>query len=102
MTFDVILRQENNKYLAQVREFPQVTAEAGSRYLVLQRIREGLKAYLVKQIEIVQIELDLPLDAKKRTLLDEVGRFANDPTFGELQQEIASYRRELNQEFYEE
>ncbi len=102
MTYNIILSQENNKYLAQVREFPQVTAEASSRYLVLQEIRDYLKKYLTKHVEVVQIELDSPLDEEKQRILDQVGRFADDPTFDDLQDEVAKYRKGLDQEFYSE
>ena len=102
MAYDVILRLENNRYFAQVRDFPQVTAEASTRYLVLQQIQDYLKKYLTKHIEIVQIELDSPLTARKQAILNQVGRFAEDATFADLQAEIAKYRTELDQEFYSE
>jgi hypothetical protein len=97
MTYDIILRQENQRYLAQVREYPQVTAEASNRYLALQRIRDGLKEYLSNHVEIVQIDLDLP-EVPVNPWVEQFGRFKDDPDFDEYLAEIQSYRQELDAE----
>jgi prevent-host-death family protein len=60
MLFDAILSKQKNKYIARVKECPEVTVEEESREGALQRIKARLLEYLTKQVEVVQIEIPLP------------------------------------------
>lgn len=94
--YDVILSKKKNTYFAQVKEWPEVVAEEESREGVIQRIKARLLEYLTKQVEVVQIEVPLPT-TPENSWLDKFGWFKDDPTFDDLQAEIAAYRREIDQ-----
>lgn len=96
MVYDVIVTHKKNKYVARVKEWPDVTAEEESREGVLLRIKLRLLEYLTKQVEIVQIDVPVPVKTEN-PWLEKFGWFHDDPTFEDLQQEIAAYRRELDQ-----
>lgn len=67
-------------------------AEEESREGVLRRIQARLLEYLTKQVEIVQIDVPAPIQPRN-PWLDNFGYFQDDPTFEDLQQEIANYRQ---------
>ncbi len=53
--------------------------------------------YLTNKVDVVQV--DIPLSTPINNLwLDKFGWFKDDPTFDDLQAEIAAYRQELDQE----
>jgi predicted RNase H-like HicB family nuclease len=60
MTCDVILTKKDNKFVARVREWPEVIAEEKTRAGVIQEIKTKLLEYLTKQVEVVKIEVPLP------------------------------------------
>ncbi|MFQ5631505.1 MAG: hypothetical protein ACE5I1_22265 [bacterium] len=96
MTCDVILTRKNNKYLARVKEWPDVFAEERTRDAAIRKIKKNLLEYLTKQVEVVKIEVPLPNETGN-PWLDKFGWFKDDPTFDDLQSEIAVYRNELDQ-----
>ena len=96
MTYDVILTKQNNKYVARVREWPEVVVEEQSREAAIDQIKERLVEYLTHQVEVIQIEISPP--AGDNPWLKNFGRFRTDPTFAELQAEIAAYRQALDEE----
>ena len=49
-------------------------------------------------MEIVQIEIPFPTNSGN-PWVDTFGMFKDDPTFDDLQAEIAAYRKELDQEY---
>ncbi len=51
MICDVILTQENSRYVAQVREWPGVMVKADTRDEVIRQVRNRLSEYLTKQAE---------------------------------------------------
>lgn len=96
MICDVILSKEGNKFIARAKEWPEVMVEEDSREKAIDCIKTRLVDYLTNQIEVIQVEL--PLQAKKgNPWLDKFGWFKNDPTFDDLQTEIAAYRQEIDQ-----
>lgn len=97
MLYDVILRKLNNKYIAQAKEWPDVLVEGDSRDAALDGIKLRLVDYLTNQVEIVQVEVPLPVNAGN-PWLDKFGFFKDDPTFDDLQAEIDTYRREIDLE----
>lgn len=96
MICDVILTKSKNKYVARVKEWPEVTVESETRDSAIRQVKKKLFDYLTRQIEVIQI--DIPLSANKANpWLEKFGWFGDDPTFDDLQAEIADYRAKLDQ-----
>ncbi|MCG8365067.1 MAG: hypothetical protein MJA27_17280 [Pseudanabaenales cyanobacterium] len=97
MIYDVILSRENDKYIARAKEWPEVTVVENSRDAAIDQLKSQLLDYLTNKVEVVQV--DIPLSTQTRNpWLDKFGWFKEDPTFDDLQAEIAAYRQECNQE----
>jgi predicted RNase H-like HicB family nuclease len=95
MIYDVILSRKNNKYVARVKEWPEVTAEEPSREEAIREVESRLVEYLTNQVEVVQIEVELAAK-EDNPWLRNFGRFKDDPTFDDLQAKIAAYRQEID------
>ncbi len=95
MVYDVILSQHDQKYLARVKEWPEVTVEEDSRDSAIQQIKAHLVEYLAHPIEVIQIDVPVMTNAG-HPWHDKFGWFQDDPTFDDLQVEIAAYRKEIN------
>ncbi len=93
MTCDIILSKANGKYIARVKDWPEVIAEETTREAVIHKVKTKLLDYLTKQVEIVKVEISLPHETGN-PWLDKFGWFKDDPTFDDLQAEIAAYRQE--------
>ena len=96
MTYDVLLRKTENKYIAQVKDLPLVIAEENTREEAIKQVKKNLSEYLNSLVEIIQIQVPLP-DKYINVWLDKFGCFKNDPTFDDLQKELATYRLEIEQ-----
>jgi len=97
MLCDVILSRKDDKYIARAKEWPEVMAIENSRDAAIDRLKSQLLDYLTHQVEVIQVEIPL----SKQTgnpWLDKLGWFKNDPTFDDLQAEIAAYRQEIDRE----
>ncbi len=96
MTIDVILSHNQHRYVAQVKEWPDVVVEENTRQEALDEVKKRLVNYLTQQVEVVQIDVDLPVQplTKDNPWIKHFGRFKDDPTFDDLQTEIAAYRQE--------
>ncbi len=97
MTYDVILSKKDNTYMARVKEWPDVVVEEPTREEAIRQIRERLVEYLTRQVEVIQIDVELPAKTG-HPWLDNFGRFKDDPTFADLQAEIAAYRQKIDDE----
>ncbi|NET59965.1 MAG: hypothetical protein F6K47_28610 [Symploca sp. SIO2E6] len=97
MIYDVILIRDNDQYIARAKEWPEVTVVANSRYAAIAQLKSQLLDYLTNQVEVVQVEIPLSMQTENPGL-DKFGWFKDDPTFDDLQAEIAAYRQELDQE----
>lgn len=97
MLYDVILSRQNDKYIARVKEWPEVTVVENSRDAAISQLKSQLLDYLTNKVEVVQVEIPLPTQTGN-PWLDKFGWFKDDPTFDDLQAEIAAYRLELDQE----
>jgi len=98
MIYDVILSKKDNQYLARVKEWPEIMAYDKMREKVIRQVQTQLFEYLTQQqVEVVQIEVPLPTKTNN-PWLDKFGWFKDDPTFDDLQTEIAAYRREIDKE----
>ena len=98
MTIDVILSHSQYKYVARVKEWLDVVVEEDTRQEALDQVKKRLINYLTEQVEVVQIDVDLPNQriSKENPWIKHFGRFKNDPTFDDLQAEMAAYRQELD------
>ena len=98
MTIDVILSHSEHKYVARVKEWPDIVVEEDTRQEALDQVKKRLINYLTEQVEVVQIDVDLPTGrfSKENPWIKHFGRFKNDPTFDDLQAEIVAYRQELD------
>ncbi|MDM8569480.1 hypothetical protein QUF50_08250 [Thiotrichales bacterium HSG1] len=91
MIYDVILSRESNGYLAKVKEWPEIWSNEKTRDKAVQEVKSKLSEFLTKQhIKVVQIEVPSVIDG-----MDKFGYFKDDPTFDDLQAEIAAYRNEF-------
>lgn len=97
MIYDVILSQENDKYIARAKEWPEVTVIENSRDAAIARLKSQLLNYLTNQVEVVQVDIPLPTETGN-PWLDKFGWFKDDPTFDDLQAEIAADRQDIDGE----
>lgn len=97
MICDIILSQEDDKYIARAKEWPEVTVIENSRNAAIARLKSQLLDYLTNQVEVVQVDIPLPTETGN-PWLDKFGWFKDDPTFDDLQAEIAAYRQEIDRE----
>ena len=96
MTYDVILRKKQNKYIARVRDWPEVVIEEETREAALTRIKQHLSAYLSQAPEVIPIELE-PVETAAHPWLQFAGMWADDPTWDDFVTEVAAYRQEMNE-----
>ncbi len=97
MIYDVILSREDDKYIARAKEWPEVTVSENSRDAAIARLKSQLLDYLTNQIEVVQVEIPLSTQTGN-PWLDKFGWFKDDPTFDDLQAEIAAYRQDIDRQ----
>lgn len=53
MTYEVILRKKQDKYVACVREWPEVVTEEDTREAAITRIKDQLSTYLSQSPEVI-------------------------------------------------
>lgn len=97
MICDVILSKENNEYIARVKDWPEIMVKDSSRDKAITSVKSKLIDYLNNKVELIQIEVPSPVETSN-PWLDKFGWFKDDPTFDDLEAEIASYRQEIDRE----
>jgi len=95
MTYEVILRKNLNKYIARVRDWPEVVIEEETREAAIAQIKQQLRAYLSQPPEVIQIELE-PVAPGEHPWLQFAGIWADDPTWDDFVAEVAAYRQEMD------
>jgi predicted RNase H-like HicB family nuclease len=95
MTYDVILRKKHNKYIARVRDWPEVVIEEETREAAITQIKQQLTAYLSQPPEVIHIELE-PSATGEHPWLQFAGMWADDPTWDDFVTEVAAYRQEMD------
>jgi predicted RNase H-like HicB family nuclease len=95
MTYDVILRKTKNKYVARVRDWPEVVIEADSREAAITQIKAHLSAYLSQPPEVIPIDLE-PVVHDTHLWLQFAGMWADDPTWDAFVAEVEAYRQEMD------
>ena len=96
MMYEVILRKKQNKYVARVREWPEVVIEEDTREEAIKHIKEQLSAYLSQPPEVLQVDLE-PAVTSDHPWLQFAGMWADDPTWDAFVAEIAAYRQESDE-----
>ena len=92
MTYDVLVKRTNGRFMATVLGLPDCTVEAPTRAEAIRRARAAA-AKFVAEGELVQIEV-APL-TPARPLSAFVGIWADDETFDEFVSAMATYRRDI-------
>jgi len=97
MVCDVVIHKKKDKYFARIKDWPEISVEENSRDEALTQVRSKFIDYLTNKVELVQIEVPF-LSKTGNPWLDKFGWFKSDPTFDDLQSEIASYRKLIDKE----
>ena len=95
MTYDVLIRQTDGRFVATVLGLPDCTVEAPTRAEAIRRAQVAA-AHLISEGELVRIEV-APL-APPRPLASFAGMWSDDETFDEFVAAVAAYRQEVNAE----
>ncbi len=95
MTYEVILRKKDNKYIARVRDWPELMIEENTREAAISQIKEQLVEYLSHPPEVVHI--DLETTAETNPWLKFAGMWADDPAWEDFLAEVETYRRQVDQ-----
>lgn len=95
MTYDVILRKTRDKYVARVRDWPEVVIEEDSREAAIAHIKAQLSAYLSQPPEVISIDLE-PVVHGDHLWLQFAGMWAADPTWEDFVAEVDAYRQEMD------
>ena len=96
MTYDVILRKKQDKYIARVRDWPEVVIEEETREAAITQIKQQLMAYLSQPPEVIHIELE-PAAMGEHPWLQFAGMWADDPTWEDFVAEVAAHRQDMDQ-----
>jgi hypothetical protein len=96
MTYDVILRKKTNKYVARVRDWPEVVIEEDSREAAITHIKAQLSEYLSQPPEVIQIDLE-PAGHGDHLWLQFAGMWADDPSWDDFVAEVKAYRQEIDE-----
>ena len=97
MTCDVILSKKNGKFVARVKEWPEVVVEERTRDAAITQVKTQLRDYLTNLVEVIKIDVPLPAETGN-PWLEKFGWFKDDPTFDDLQAEIAAFRKTIDKE----
>ncbi|GAB4456632.1 MAG: hypothetical protein Fur0044_50430 [Anaerolineae bacterium] len=92
MTYDVLLTKKDEKFIARVREWPEIVVEGETEEEALVKAQADLKSLLVGG-RIVQLDLEVKPD--EHPWLKFAGMFANDPDWDNFQAAIQRYREEI-------
>jgi predicted RNase H-like HicB family nuclease len=93
MTYDVLLTRKADKYIARVRQWPEIVVEGDSEEEVLRKAQADLKSLLVGG-RIIQLELEEEPEAHPWQPF--AGMFANDPDWDAFQESMQAYREKLD------
>ncbi|GAB4287509.1 MAG: hypothetical protein Fur0025_21010 [Oscillatoriaceae cyanobacterium] len=97
MIYDVILSRADDKYIARAKDWPEISVVENSRDAAIERLKAQLLDYLTNKVEVVQVDIPLPTQTRN-PWRDKFGWFKDDPTFDDLQAEIAAYRQDIEAE----
>lgn len=92
MTYDVLLTKKDEKFIARVREWPEIVVEGETEEESPVKAQADLKSLLVGG-RIVQLDLEVKPD--EHPWLKFAGMFAGDPDWDNFQAAIQRYREEI-------
>lgn len=98
MTFDVILvKQADDGYIARPVLWPDVAAHGATEQEALDSVRALIRD-LLKQTQLVKVEIDTSTEQENNPWLLKAGVFANDPTWDNFLKIMSDYRQQLDDE----
>ena len=98
MEYQVFVEQHaNNGYVAEIIGLPHCQAVGKTEEEAISKAKETLTERLTHG-KIVSIKVDPVITQENHPMLKGFGRFKDDPTFDDLMERIAEYRRELDAE----
>lgn len=98
MTFDVILvKQADDGYTARPVLWPDAAAHGSTEQEALDSVRALIRD-LLKQTQLVKVEIDTSTDQVNNPWLIKAGMFANDPTWDNFLKIMSDYRQQLDDE----
>lgn len=89
MTYEVLVKQIENRFKATVLGLPDCAVEAPTRSEAIQRARAAAASF-IGQGELVQIEVG------SRPPTSFAGMWADDETFEEFEAAVEAHRREID------
>lgn len=96
MTYNVVVEHGKNRaYRATVLGWPNFSVSGRSREEALAKMRRNLQKKLA-QVEIVPMEIEAARE--ENPWLKHAGAFRDDPLFDEMLEEVAAYRREIDED----
>ena len=96
MTYDVLVKQTENRYLAVALGYPNVAAEAQTRSDAIRQVSDAVAAFIANS-EIVQIELPKSSNFLPRKSLSSLsGMWSDDETFDDFVRVMKQHRDQLN------
>lgn len=98
MTYDVLLTQQGDKFVARVCQWPAIVAESDTEEEALRKVQAHLQSLLAEG-RIVQLELDR--QPAEHPWQQFAGMFANDPDWEAFQASIRDYREEIDRDSHE-
>ena len=99
MTYDVLLTQQDDKFVARVCQWPAIVAESDTESEALRKVQTHLQSLLAEG-RIVQLELDT--QPEEHPWQQFAGMFANDPDWEAFQASIREYREDIDRDSHED
>lgn len=87
----------NNGYVAEIIGLPNCQAVGKTEEEAISKVKEALMERLTRG-KIVTINVETQITSEDHSVWKGFGRIKNDPTFDDLMERIAEYRRELDGE----
>lgn len=98
MTYDVLLTQQGDKFVARVCQWPAIVAESDTEEEALRKVQAHLQSLLAEG-RIVQLELNI--QPEEHPWQQFAGMFANDPDWEAFQASIREYREAIDRDSHE-
>lgn len=98
MEYQVFVEQHaNNGYVAEIIGLPHCQAVGKTEEAAISKAKETLTERLTHG-KVVTIKVEPEIASEEHTVWKGFGRLKDDPTFDDLMERIAEYRRELDEE----
>ncbi len=60
MVYNIVLTKKGTNYLARIKEWPEIKVLEQTRQAAIKLVKQRLADYLTQQVEVIQVDLDLP------------------------------------------